>query len=159
MKSHWLGQLVFATALIAGTGCVSAQGTGSSRPRIVGYYFAPTVRSGFPVDSIDAARLTHINYAFANIDAQGRAVLGYPCLDVGQCTGEQNPNPTPGGNFAALRRLKQRHPQLRTLISIGGWDWSGRFSDVAATPESRRRIIQSSLDLFLRDYPCVFDGI
>ena len=159
MNKSLYGRFLFALSLLSAPGCAAAQSGATTTPRIIGYYFAPTVRSGFPVDSIDAARLTHINYAFANIDAQGRAVLGYPCLDAGLCVGEQNPNPTPGGNFAALRRLKQRHPHVRTLISIGGWDWSGRFSDVAATPESRRRFIESSLDLFLRDHRGVFDGI
>jgi chitinase len=127
---------------------------------MVGYYFAPTVRNGFPVDSIDGDRLTHVSYAFANIDARGNAVLGFPCLDVGICAaGEQNPNKQPGGNFAELRRLKQRFPRLRTLISIGGWTWSGRFSDVAATPAARRRFVDSAVKLFIQDHPGVFDGI
>jgi chitinase len=139
---------------------VPARSVVPEAPRIVGYYFAPTSRRGFLVSSIDAGRLTHVNYAFANIDSAGRAVLGYPCLDVGNCdTNEQNPNSRPGGNFAELRRLKERHPHLRTLISIGGWGWSGRFSDVAATPEARQRFIESALNTFIRDHPGVFDGI
>ena len=130
-----------------------------ARPRVIGYYLSSTVRSGFPVDSIDGRRLTHINYAFANIDADGRAVLGNACLDVGDCRGESNPNANPGGNYSAPRRLKQRHPHLRTLISIGGWDWSGRFSDVAATPAARKRFVESAVSLFVRSQPGVFDGI
>jgi chitinase len=126
---------------------------------VVGYYYAPRVRAGFPVSSIDGARLTHINYAFANIGADGRAILGNACLDVGNCIGEQNPNPRPGGNFAELRRLKKRYPHLRTLISIGGWGWSARFSDMAATADSRRRFVESAVNLFIRSHPGVFDGI
>ena len=45
----------------------------------------------------------------------------HPCLDVGDCGTEADPNARPGGNFAELRRLKERHPQLRTLISIVIW--------------------------------------
>jgi chitinase len=146
-------------AVVVGARAARAQETPAANARIVGYYFAPTVRTGFPVDSIDGERLTHINYAFANIDAEGRAVLGDPCLDVGDCGTAPNPNARPGGNFAELRRFKERHPHLRTLISIGGWEWSARFSDVAATPEARRRFVESTLDLFIRAHPGVFDGI
>ena len=153
-----LGRLV-VLALIAASSAASAQEGAPANPRIVGYYLASTVRSGFPVASIDAERLTHVNYAFADIDAQGRAVLGDPCLDVGECGADQDPNARPGGNFAELRRLKERYPHLRTLISIGGWDWSARFSDVAATAEARRRFVESTLDLFIRAHPGVFDGI
>ena len=159
MKPIVYGRLLMALSVLGSPGCATAQSGAAGAPRIVGYYFAPSARSGFPVDSIDGNRLTHINYAFANIDANGRAVLGFPCLDIGRCVDEQNPNKSAGGNFEALRRLKQRYPQLRTLISIGGWDWSGRFSDAAATPEARARFIQSTLDLFIRGAPGAFDGI
>ncbi len=159
MRRQLLQGLVLTISVIGESGCASAQTAAPETARVVGYYLASTVRSGFPVDSIDGNRLTHINYAFANIDANGRAVLGYACLDVGQCGSEQNPNQQPGGNFAALRRLKQRYPHLRTLISIGGWNWSTRFSDLAVTPEARSRFVESVLNLFIRDHPGVFDGI
>lgn len=128
--------------------------------RVVGYYFAPTVRRDFPVSEIDAARLTHVNYAFGNISPDGVAILGNPCLDVGDCALDQeDPNTEPGGNFAQLRKLKQGHPHLRTLISIGGWGWSEHFSDVAASAGARARFVASTLELFIRRYPGVFDGI
>lgn len=128
--------------------------------RIIGYYFAPTANRGFPVSDVDGARLTHLNYAFGNISPDGRAILGRPCLDIGDCIeGQTDPNPEPGGNFAALRRLKERHPHLRAFISIGGWGWSENFSDAAATPEARRRFVDSTLDVFIRPYPGVFDGV
>jgi chitinase len=144
---------------IAGVDAASAQTRSTTEPRMVGYYFAPRVANGFPVSAIDANRLTHINYAFANIAADGRAVLGNACFDVGDCAGEQNPHPQAGGNFAELRRLKRRYPHLRTLISIGGWSWSARFSDAASTPEARRRFVESAVTLLVDRYPGVFDGI
>jgi GH18 family chitinase len=41
--------------------------------------------------------------------------------------------------------LKQRNPQLKTLITVGGWSESYRFSDVASTAESRERFAVSCL--------------
>jgi chitinase len=128
--------------------------------RVVGYYFAPTVSRGFPVTGVDGARLTHLNYAFGNVTSDGLAVPGNPCLDLGECAaGRADPNPEPGGNFAALRRLKERYPHLRTFISIGGWGWSEHFSDAAVTAEARQRFVESTLDVFIRAHPGLFDGV
>ncbi|HET7095432.1 MAG TPA: glycoside hydrolase family 18 protein, partial [Thermomicrobiales bacterium] len=54
---------------------------------------------------------------------------------------------------------KERHPHLRTLISIGGWAGSGRFSDAVATEHERRAFVASCVELFLTRWPGVFDGI
>lgn len=109
---------------------------------IVGYYAAWTVNSGFTPAQIDAARLTHINYAFANIGPDLRITLGYPDLDP--------------FNFSQLNLLKRANPNLKTLISVGGWTWSGSFSDVAFTEDSRR-IFSDSCVAFIRRYG--FDGV
>src|SRR5258708_6676187 len=45
---------------------------------------------------------------------------------------------------------------LKTIISVGGWSWSNRFSDVAATAATREVFANSAVD-FLRKYQ--FDGI
>jgi chitinase len=155
-----------ACALLVGVGCAPRAGAGAAPAgdagyRIVGYYFAPTAARGFPVSRVDGARLTHLNYAFGDITADGLAVLGQPCLDIGECTGAErmDPRPEPGGNFAGLRRLKEAHPHLRTLISIGGWGGSEHFSDAAASPEARQRFVESTLDVFIRAHPGTFDGV
>jgi chitinase len=144
----------------AAEGADAGAGSGGEAYRVVGYYFAPTVGRGFPVSAVDGARLTHLNYAFGNITPDGLAVLGNPCLDVGECVGGRtDPNPEPGGNFAALRRLKERHPHLRAFISIGGWGWSEHFSDAAVSEAARGRFVESTLDVFIRAHPGVFDGV
>jgi len=118
------------------------------------------VRRGAPVSAIRGELLTHINYAFARVTPEGLAALGDPCVDIGECAaGVEDPNPVPGGNFEQLRLLKQRFPHLKVLISFGGWSGSRYFSDAAATPEARRRFVESALDLFIRQHPGVFDGI
>ncbi|WP_409291232.1 glycoside hydrolase family 18 protein [Peribacillus sp. SCS-37] len=108
----------------------------------------------FQVKDIDAAKITHINYAFANIQ-DGKMVLGDPWADVDK--------PFPGdeqssvkGNFGQLIHLKESYPHLKTLISVGGWTWSGAFSDAALTDESRDKFAKSAVK-FLRDYQ--FDGV
>lgn len=85
-------------------------------------------------DQVAADKLTRINFAFANID-QGRIVLG---------------EPSDAANLAVLVGLKEENPDLTILVSVGGWLWSGRFSDAVLTPASRARFIDSVADFVTR---------
>lgn len=172
----------------------SASAAGSSY-KIVGYFPSWGIYGrSYNVKDIDASKVTHINYAFADICWDGRH--GNPSTDPGnpnkqtwpcQVTGiplQQGnvPNgsivlgdpdadalrPTPGGpttgcwadaacgNFAALRNLKAANPHLKTILSVGGWTWSNRFSDTAASEETRKNFAKSAVDA-LRAYG--FDGV
>src|SRR5690606_19622067 len=95
----------------------------TSGAKVVGYYAAWARYNGFSPNNLDASKLTHINYAFANIDSNHKVVLGYPDVDP--------------SNIKQLNSLKEKYPHLKTIIAIGGWSWSGRFSDVAFTENSR----------------------
>jgi chitinase len=114
----------------------------SNTTKIVGYYAAWSAYSSFTPDEIDASKLTHINYAFANIGSDLKIALGYPDIDL--------------TNFSKLSSLKNVYPNLKTLISVGGWSWSGKFSDVALTDASRT-IFADSCVTFILKYG--FDGI
>lgn len=109
---------------------------------MVGYYAAWASYNGFTPDRIDASGLTHINYAFANIGKDGRIAMGYPDKDP--------------ANFKLLNALKKKNPDLKTLISVGGWTWSGRFSDAALTKTSRA-VFADSCVTFMKKYG--FDGV
>jgi len=114
----------------------------TSAKKVVGYYAAWAAYSGFTPDRIDCTKLTHINYSFANIGTDLKIALGYPDIDP--------------ANFTKLNALKQINPNLKTLISVGGWSWSGRFSDAALTDASRTAFADSCVD-FIVNYG--FDGI
>lgn len=124
---------------------------------IVGYYPSWAIYArNYLVTDIPAEHLTHINYAFANISG-GEVVLGDSYADIdrfypGDCW-------DPGcqrGNFHQLRILKQQHPHLKTLISVGGWTWSENFSDAAATPAAREIFANSCVEFILEHG---FDGV
>jgi chitinase len=110
--------------------------------QVVGYYAAWAAYSGFTPDKIDVSKLTHINYAFANIGSDLKITLGYPDIDP--------------ANIKKLNDLKQLNPNLKTIIAVGGWSWSGRFSDVALTDASRTAFADSCVN-FIVQYG--FDGI
>ncbi|MCP2257504.1 chitinase [Streptoalloteichus tenebrarius] len=133
-----------------------------------------------------AAKLTHINYAFGNIDP-----VNLTCLQgvtKGVSTNPQDPNQGDGagdaeadygrpmsagqsvdgvgdtgweplrGNFNQLRKLKAKHPHLKVLISLGGWTFSKYFSDVAATDASRKKFVSSCIDIYIKGNLPTYNG-
>ncbi|WP_254062234.1 glycoside hydrolase family 18 protein [Acidobacterium sp. S8] len=76
---------------------------------------------------IAARKLTRINYAFANLQG-GKIINGFAEDDR---------------NIPALVALKKENPSLKVLVSVGGWLWSGNFSDMALTKQSRELFIDS----------------
>src|SRR5947207_11620810 len=63
------------------------------------------------------------------------------------------------GNFNQLKKLKARHPNLKVLLSLGGWTYSKYFSDAAATPASRQKFVSSCIDMFIKGNLPVHDGV
>ncbi|HEX4812088.1 MAG TPA: glycosyl hydrolase family 18 protein [Nonomuraea sp.] len=133
-----------------------------------------------------AAKLTHINYAFGNIDP-----VNLTCLQgvtKGTSANPQDPNQGDGagdaeadygrpfsaaqsvdgmadtgweklrGNFNQLKKLKAKHPHLKVLISLGGWTYSKYFSDVAATDAARKKFVASCIDIYLRGNLPAYNG-
>jgi chitinase len=53
------------------------------------------------------------------------------------------------GNFNQLKELKAKYPNLKVILTIGGWTYSKYFSDVAASDASRKKFVASCIDMFL----------
>ncbi len=83
---------------------------------------------------IEARKLTHINFAFARINGEGRMVFEDPGYDAA---------------IRSLIALKRDNPALKVLISVGGWGADG-FSEAALTDTSRERFAQSGIELLRR---------
>jgi chitinase len=99
--------------------------------RVVGYVAG---FSGFDFSGIDAGKLTHINYAFANI-INGEVMFDTTKID----NAELNKN-----DLKHLTGLREANPSLKVLISVGGWGWSGNFSDAALNDSTRERFAVSA---------------
>jgi chitinase len=125
--------------------------------KVIGYYPAwGTYARNYQVADIPGEKVSHINYAFANISG-GKCVLGDSYADIDKAfAGDTWDTGVLRGNFNQLIKLREQNPHLQTLISLGGWTWSSNFSDVAATPESRKAFVDSCVD-FMEQYK--FDGI
>ncbi len=127
----------------ANTVALTATGTkpAPSPYRIVAYYPYWASYQKLGLSSFAASGITFINHAFANI-REGEVVMG----DVA----------TDRANFAELKQLKRSDPELKALISVGGWNWSAPFSDVALTAASRTKFAISAVR-FVREHG--FDGV
>ena len=127
--------------------------------RVVAYFIAWGIYGrNYHVSDLEAVadKITHINYAFANI-SNGRCVLGDPYADTDKAyLGDSWDAGALRGCFNQLIKLKENNPHIKTLISIGGWTWSKNFSDVALSSSSRRIFAESAVDFMLR---YGFDGI
>ncbi|WP_091319793.1 glycosyl hydrolase family 18 protein [Amycolatopsis tolypomycina] len=133
-----------------------------------------------------AAKLTHLLYAFENIDPVNLTCLSG--VTKGTTANPQDPNQGDGagdaeadysrpfsaaqsvdgvadtgweslrGNFNQLKKLKAKHPNLKVLVSLGGWTYSKYFSDVAATDASRKKFVASCVDTWLKGNIAPYGG-
>jgi chitinase len=162
-----LGVVGLAGTAMAGDNSADHRG-GNSQFKRVGYFTQWGIYSGNFVKRVDttgqAAKLTHVNYAFGNVNAdgkcfevnlagQGDAWADYqrPATVDDAVDGVADSFGQPlAGNFLQLKKLKAKHPGLKVLMSLGGFTWSKFFSDAALTPASRKAFVASCVDLFIK---------
>ena len=105
--------------------------------RVVGYVAG---YRDFDFSKIQAGKLTHINYAFANLlDGQ----VMFDTTNIDNTSLKDN-------DLKTLQKLKEKNPDLKILVSVGGWTWSGNFSEAALTEASRARFAKSAADFVVK---------
>lgn len=116
---------------------------GTDHPRrVIGYFTSwRTGKNGQPsylVDDIPWDKITHINYAFAHVDANNKVSIGNPTAPNNAATNmtwpgvpgaEMDPSLPYTGHFNLLNKFKKQHPDVKTLISVGGWAETGGYFD------------------------------
>ncbi|MFE2378739.1 glycosyl hydrolase family 18 protein [Streptomyces sp. NPDC059398] len=125
-----------------------------------------------------AGKLDILNYSFENIDPSSHTC--FEATKASDSTNESDPNAGDGagdafadyqksfgadisvdgvadkwdqpivGNFNQLKKLKAKYPKLKIVASIGGWTYSKYFSDAAATDASRKKLVSSCIDMFIK---------
>ncbi|MEU6961798.1 glycoside hydrolase family 18 protein [Streptomyces chrestomyceticus] len=172
------GTLFAGTAAADPTGSATSATPAATQPagaqaagnKVVGYFTNWGVYDrNYHVKNIQtsgsADKLTHINYAFGNVQG-GKCTIGDAYADYDKAyTADQSVDGKADtwdagalrGNFNQLRKLKKLHPNLKVIWSFGGWTWSGGFAEAAKNPNG---FAQSCLDLVQdKRWADVFDGI
>jgi len=150
-----------------------------AQDKILGGYFEEwsIYYAGYNIANLQqngvADKLTHLFYAFANVTVTPAPACSiadswadYQSPYLPSVSGVRYPGPM-YGNFAAIQQLKQLHPKLKVLISVGGASAANTaaFATAASTAAGRRALASSCIDLFVNGNiaadiaaPGLFDG-
>ncbi len=164
---------------------LTAQAQSSTSKRFVAYFsnWAQYRQGGgkfFP-DQIDPSLFTHINFAFGMFGFVSWSIDPTETRTGDQrYTGDYTVQPVEWNDqkvlYPAIQSLKQKNPNLKTLLSIGGWSFNScddtpesagtkypygpftcqLFSKMAADANGRTQFIKSAID-YAKQYG--FDGI
>lgn len=107
--------------------CISTQAQYQKKISVIAYY------SGGPekVDSLAAEKLTHIIFSFCHLKGNDLAV----------------DNSRDSVTITKLVGLKKRNPNLKVILSLGGWGGCAPCSDVFSTAPARAQFAKSVLNL------------
>jgi chitinase len=168
---------VLVLCLMAST--MSLRGQNGREGKIMGGYFEEWSIYGanYNIANLQqngvAGKLTHLMYAFANV-----TITPAPACAIADTWADyQSPylpsvsgaayNGPMYGNFAAIQQLKELHPSLKVLMSIGGASAANTaaFVSAASTPAGRQALAASCIDMFVEgnvapgiSAPGLFDG-
>uniref|UniRef100_T1J8F4 chitinase n=1 Tax=Strigamia maritima TaxID=126957 RepID=T1J8F4_STRMM len=140
--------MLLAASLLILTAGVFAD-VAPSKGNIICYYTNwASYRPGlgkYTVDDIPADICTHIIYSFVGLDDKTWTVkILDPELDVDK------------GNFLKFTGLKKKHPHLKTLCAVGGWEEAARTYSKMYADKGRREIFIKSVIAHIKKYN--FDG-
>jgi chitinase len=166
---RWLAFLVCASPCVA---------QAPHFDKVIGGYFEEwgIHYGGFTIADLQrngvAEELTHLIYAFGDVTPTSTpsCAIEDPSaayLDASLPSVSGKPYTAPlYGNFGAILQLKELHPRLKVLISLGGQAGnSAGWVAAAATPGGREALASSCIDLFVKGNiaagvraPGLFDG-
>jgi chitinase len=174
-----LGKTVLMVGLSLSISSLTLLGQEKSQGKILGGYFEEwsIYYAGYNIANLQqngvADKLTHLMYAFANVTttpapacAIADSWADYQTPYLPSVSGVPYSGPM-YGNFAAIQQLKQLHPGLKVLMSVGGASAANTaaFSVAAGTSAGRQALVSSCIDMFVNGNiapgitaPGLFDG-
>ncbi|PLK60473.1 chitinase, partial [Klebsiella quasipneumoniae] len=126
--------------------CASAL---SAQPLMsVGYFNGGgdvTAGPGGDIDKLDVRQITHLNYSFGLIYNDEKDETNAALKDPAHLH-EIWLSPKVQADLQKLPALRKQNPDLKVLLSVGGWGARG-FSGAAASKETRKVFIQSAQEI------------
>ena len=170
---------VLASLLVLLTGTQPSFAQDRNHSKILGGYFEEwsIYYAGYNIANLQqngvAGKLTHLMYAFANV-----TTTPAPACSIADSWADYSTPYLPSvsgapytaplfGNFGAIQQLKQLHPKLKVLMSIGGASAvnTAAFVTAASTQAGRQALASSCIDMFVKGNiapnvtaPGLFDG-
>lgn len=131
MKQFTRLLLTLALVFIA-TSNLTYKAAGKDEKVLMGYFAG---WAELEVSKIPADKLTHVLYAFSDLNAEGK------CAVIDENAAK---------HMAAFKELKKSFPHLKVLISVGGWTNSNNFSANVKTAAKRSDLVKSCIDLWIK---------
>lgn len=107
-----------------------------------------TAGPGGDINQLDVRQITHLNYSFGLIYNAEKEETN-PALQDPSRLHQIYLSPKVEADLKLLPILRKQNPELKVLLSVGGWGARG-FSGAAATPESRAVFIRSVQDVIAK---------
>ena len=145
-----LASVVACTLAVSFIGNPAKAAESEKKFKNVGYVF----QRNCDIEKLDVTKITHLNYSFGLIYNKEYQELGdetNPDVEVPHNFDESLLNtiylPSKvSTDLARMDELKAKNPDLKVLLSVGGWECRG-FSDAALTDESRKTFAKSCKDV------------
>lgn len=138
---------------------------------VLGYY-----ASWAPPENLDPNKVTHMNYSFADVCWEGEhgnpnneeieegEPKTWPCEDLNGDIQDDIANgtivlydsETDLEELDKLAKMKEENPDLKTLVSVGGWTLSNNLSLIANDEDAREAFAQSAVE-FVKEFD--MDGL
>jgi len=100
---------------------------------VMAYYYP--ARGNFESGKLPLDKLTHIIYSFTEVIDNEMKFK----------------NDSSEIMLRMLVKEKRKHPHLKVMIACGGWGGSGGFSEMARSPEYRKKFVDSVVDFIKRN--------
>lgn len=126
--------------------CVSA--VSASSMMSVGYFNGGgdvTAGPGGDINKLDVRQITHLNYSFGLIYNNEKGETNAALKDPARLH-QIWLSPKVASDLALIPQLRQQNPNLKVLLSVGGWGARG-FSGAAASAETRAVFIKSAQEI------------
>lgn len=150
---------LLVTMIPASTGIVEA----ATGKKIIVYFpnwgIYNSAHRSMTVGMIPWDKITVINHAFFEVDSSFKLASTDTFADFDKMMDHSEGWDTNQlrGHFGEYKYYKNLYPNVKVIISIGGWTRGQNFHAMAATTSTRAVFIQSVID-FLKKYPFI-DGI
>ncbi|ECG8589039.1 glycoside hydrolase family 18 protein [Salmonella enterica subsp. salamae] len=134
--------------LLAALPLLCASAVSASSMMSVGYFNGGgdvTAGPGGDINKLDVRQITHLNYAFGLIYNDEKGETNAALKDPARLH-QIWLSPKVASDLALIPRLRQQNPNLKVLLSVGGWGARG-FSGAAASAETRAVFIKSAREI------------
>ena len=114
---------ILMPVLLISVTCTAQKNTGPEDFTVIGYYLGRTTM----IDSFEVEKLTHLIFSFCHLKGEALSVR----------------NARDSSTILRMVELKKRNPQLKVLLSLGGWGGCQRCSAVFSARHGRRIFARS----------------